>query len=226
MFQSIIQNAGTTEREIIAILIMMGIALIIGILIAVVYMKTDRQYSKNYATALVILPPMVCAVISAINGSIAAGLGIAGTFALVRFRSQQGSAKEIAVVYGDMAIGLLASTGYIFYTVVVGVLFMAILLVTAAFGFGEHKETERTYKIQIPSDFDYNEIILPVLTKYADHVKLVSVKTSEKNDSTELKYFLSLKKNTADIELIQELRKVNTGLPIHCSTEPESKNSL
>ena len=53
----------------------------------------------------------MCVIILMVSGSIGAGVAIAGTFSLVRFRSVPGTAREILAVFLSMAAGLACGMG-------------------------------------------------------------------------------------------------------------------
>ncbi len=74
---------------------------------------------------------------SAVNGSVgAAGLAVAGTFALVRFPRRAGNGKEIVGLFLSMSIGLVCGMGYIY----VAILYFVIM---AAFVFSRLREIRR-----------------------------------------------------------------------------------
>lgn len=57
------------------------------------------SYTKDYIVAVAVLPVIVSLVIMLVGNSVARAFSLAGAFALVRFRSAPGSAKDIAVVF-------------------------------------------------------------------------------------------------------------------------------
>ena len=89
-----------------------GVSLLLGILIAAAYMYNTR-YTKSFVVTLAMLPAIVCVIIAMVNGSIGAGIAVAGTFSLVRFRSVPGTAKEICAIFLAMATGLATGMGYL-----------------------------------------------------------------------------------------------------------------
>ncbi|MEI3086102.1 MAG: hypothetical protein V8S87_08955 [Oscillospiraceae bacterium] len=52
------------------------------------------HHTGSLTLSLAMLPPVVALIIMLVNGNIGAGLAVAGTFALVRFRSVPGSARR------------------------------------------------------------------------------------------------------------------------------------
>ena len=88
MFNSVIPTAMTLS----AFLMCIFAALVLGVLTALVFSFRNR-HSGSLILALAVLPPIVALVIMMVNGNIGAGLAVAGTFSLVRFRSAPGTAR-------------------------------------------------------------------------------------------------------------------------------------
>lgn len=71
------------------------------------------------------------------NGNVGAGVAVAGTFSLVRFRSVPGTAKEIGTIFLAMASGLICGMGYLAY----GMLFS----LTLGAGAGENDKHGKSF---------------------------------------------------------------------------------
>ena len=92
-------------------MIYIAVALGLGAVIAASYMFKTKT-SRSFLATLALLPALVSVVIMMVNGSIGAGVAVAGTFSLVRFRSAPGTAREITAVFLAMATGLICGMGY------------------------------------------------------------------------------------------------------------------
>ena len=127
LFQSIfnesISQTGSVQPWVFFTLL--GVAVVIGLFIAFCYMFRN-EYSKNLVISLAILPPIVTVLIMLASGNIGVGVAIGGVFALTRFRSAQGTAKEITHIFLSMAIGLTLGLGYIFIAVILAVVVEAL----------------------------------------------------------------------------------------------------
>ena len=86
-----------------ASLICLASALVLGIVIACVYMY-KTTHTKSFVITLAMLPAMVQTVIMLVNGNLGVGVAVMGTFSLIRFRSIPGSASEIAAIFFAMVI--------------------------------------------------------------------------------------------------------------------------
>jgi hypothetical protein len=87
-----------------AFFICFGVSLVLGFCIAFAFMFRNR-YTKSFVVTLTIIPAVIQLLIMLVSGNIGTGIGVAGAFSLVRFRSAQGSAREIGFVFMSTAVG-------------------------------------------------------------------------------------------------------------------------
>lgn len=211
-FSSIISGSITIST----FLICTAVSLLLGILTALVYMFKNRC-SQSFAITLAILPAIVEVVIMLVNGNIGAGVAVAGAFSLVRFRSAPGTAKEIGAIFLAMAIGLATGMGYVTLSVIFFVIIGAFMLLLNLFKFGNSDRSERTLKITIPENLDYDGIFDDLFSQYTKKATLEKVKTSNMGTLYELHYSIVLKTAEIPKAFIDELRTRNGNLNITCS---------
>lgn len=160
MFTSVIDtSSGSVSVE--SALLCTGAALILGILIAVVYM-VDNHYTKNFVITLALLPALVQIVILIVNGNLGASVAVLGTFSLVRFRSAPGKSKEIMNVFFAMAVGLACGMGQLVFAAIVTVIISLAMLILTKSRFGEKRGDWKHLKIVIPENLDYHIILKDV----------------------------------------------------------------
>ena len=99
-----------SEMSLVSFLVCIFTAMVLGLLASLVFSDRDH-HSPAFRQSVALLPPLVTLVIMLVNGNIGAGLAVAGTFALVRFRSAPGTAKEITALFFAVAIGLACGMG-------------------------------------------------------------------------------------------------------------------
>ncbi|MBR1796404.1 MAG: DUF4956 domain-containing protein [Clostridiales bacterium] len=200
-------------------IIYIAVALVLGIVIAASYMFKTKT-SKSFAATLTLLPALVCVVIMMVNGSIGAGVAVAGTFSLVRFRSAQGTAKEITAIFLAMASGIICGMGYFLYAGIFTAIICAVMIILKAVGFGEGRDQKELY-ITIHEDLDYEGVFDSILDTYTREHQLLSVKTTDMGSLFRLKYAYTLKNNMSEKEFIDKLRVKNGNLPITvCVAQP------
>ena len=195
-------------------------AMVLGFGTALVFLVRDR-HTNAFSQSLALLPGVVTLVIMLVNGNIGAGLAVAGTFALVRFRSAPGSAKEITGLFISVAIGLACGMGYVGVAVIFFVLMSVYVLGLGAARFGEESEKHRHLKITVPENTDYESLFADLLEKYTSFHELNKVRTTNMGTLFELQYQVVLKDPRQIREMIDEIRCRNGNLNIVCSREAD-----
>lgn len=227
IFGGIFDTQSTTVISVWKFLLCVGVALVIGVILAAVYSYKNR-YTKSFLVTLAILPAIVCVVIMMVNGNVGAGVAVAGAFSLVRFRSVPGTAKEIGAIFLAMAAGLIAGMGYLGYAVLFTVVLCGCMLLYNKLSFGSRKNVQETkvLHITIPEDLDYTGVFDEVLEKYTSSHELVQVKTTNMGSLFRLTYELVLSSADVEKELIDKLRCRNGNLEISVSRKETTVNEL
>lgn len=206
-------------------LICIGVSLLIGLFMAMVYTYKSK-YTKSFVITLATLPAVVCMVILMVNGNLGAGVAVAGAFSLVRFRSVPGTAKEISAIFLAMCVGLAMGMGYIGYGVIFAIIISGITVIYNISNIGEIKNTHRTMKITIPEDLDYSGVFDDLFEKYTTECDLVHIKTTNMGSLFKLTYDLNLFKNDIEKDFIDELRCRNGNLEITMTKQVSSSAEL
>lgn len=222
LFNSIFGGDAQTTISVWNFLLCIGVSLVLGFAYYIAYSLKNKT-SSSYKTSLVFLPPVVCVVIMMVSGNIGIGVAIAGAFSLIRFRSAQGSAKEICVIFMAMCSGLIAGVGYLAFAVLFTI-FMCVLVICSnlIFNAKEKNSRRKTLKITIPEDLDYTDIFADIFARYTDENRLMQVKTSNMGSLYKLTYDITLKKDVTEKQFMDELRIRNGNLEIMILREEQN----
>lgn len=213
-----------TELTLTSFLICTGVSLLLGVGTALVAGYRSRS-TQSLAVTLAILPAVVQAVIMLVNGSIGAGIAVAGAFSLVRFRSAPGTAREIAAIFLAMAIGLATGMGYVGLAVLLFLILAGAMLALTVLRFGQKEDAGRILKITIPEDLDYDGLFDDLFERYTTAHTLEKVKTTNMGTLYELRYRITLRQEPVPKVFLDELRCRNGNLNITCC-RVESHESL
>ena len=195
-------------------------AMVLGFGTSLIFRARDR-HTGAFSQSLALLPGVVTLVIMLVNGNIGAGLAVAGTFALVRFRSAPGSAKEITGLFMAVAIGLACGMGFVGIAVIFFVLMALYVLLLGGLGYGEESDLHRHLKITVPENVDYETLFDDLFETYTSSHELCKVRTTNMGTLYELQYRIVLKDPRRTREMIDAIRCRNGNLNIVCSREAE-----
>ncbi|MBR6252675.1 MAG: DUF4956 domain-containing protein [Clostridia bacterium] len=213
MFSSIFESSTVNGLEFSSAGLLGVAGILMGILMAFVYMKTTKQYSKNFIVSLAILPVLVMIAILMVNGNLGVSFAIAGIFGLVRFRSIPGNSKEILATFLAVVIGLALGRGYITFAAAITVVVSLLMFVYSIIPIGS-KDNDRKLKVVIPENLNYLDAFDEIFTKYTKTHELEKVKTTNMGAMYELSYVVSLKNDINEKAFLDDLRVRNGNLNI------------
>ncbi len=223
MLESILSTS--TDLTAANFILLAGVSLLLGFLSALVYMYRNT-YTKGFVVTLVLLPVVVQTVIILVSGNLGAGVAVAGTFSLVRFRSVPGGAREIAAIFAAMALGLATGMGYIGLAFLLFAAIAAASMLLLTMRFGEQDANHRRLRVTMPEDLDYNEVFDDVFAEYTTKTELKKVRTTNLGSMFELHYDLILRDPAQEKRFLDELRTRNGNLNILLSRTPGNSDEL
>lgn len=220
LFRGVFDTATTAVITVTDFMLCLGVALVIGLVMALAYMYRTR-YTKSFVVTLALLPAVVCVVIMLVNGNVGTGVAVAGAFSLVRFRSVPGTAKEICTLFLAMGAGLIAGMGYLGFAILFMVVMCAIFLLYNRLDLGT-KKNAAAYKIvtiTIPEDLDYSGVFEDIFAEYTTSSDLVRVKSTNMGSMFKVTYHVTLRDTTREKEMIDKIRCRNGNLEITVSRQ-------
>lgn len=209
MFESVISG----NLNIMSAFICIISAVVLGLIISLVHMKTSR-YSNNFIITLAVLPILVSVIMIMVNGNLGTGIAIAGAFSLVRFRSMPGNAKEIMSVFFAMTIGIAIGAGYVVFASIITIVVSLMIILLTLIKYGDNNNKYKRLDIVVPETLDYDNIFDEIFNKYVDKYELIRIKTTNLGSLYELKYDITLKDKISEKDFIDDLRIRNGNLKI------------
>lgn len=224
IFNSIFGSLATIS--ITNFLACLGAALAIGVFVTFMYSRHSDS-SKSFLATLALLPAVVCVVIMLVNGNIGAGVAVAGAFSLVRFRSAQGSAKEIGAIFLAMGAGLICGMGYLLFAAIFAVIISIAFIIFSNVNFDTGKSRlKKTLTITIPETLDYTHVFDDIFEKNTSRHELTRVKTTNMGSLFKLTYDIVLKNAMNEKVMIDEIRQRNGNLEISINRTDTAKAEL
>ena len=218
---TIFQGSFTLSQFLMAL----GSSVVLGFILALVFMYKNT-YSKSVVLALVLIPAVESVVIMFVNDNLGLGLSVAGSFALIRFRSVKGNAKELVAIFIAMTIGIITGTGFIVLAVIFTALLCIVMFILTVIEFGQPNENQCYLKITIPESLNYNDVFEDILNKYTSSHELTNIKTLTLGSLFRVEYSIFLKDSKQIKQMIDELRTRNGNLEISCGKEFTNREEL
>ena len=211
MFDSIYSSSVTASE----FFMMAGVAVLSGLLFAWIMSRRVRS-TKRFFIVAALIPFVVGAVITFVNGSIGAGVAIGGAFSLIRFRSAQGTADEIAAILIAMGAGIAFGMGYLAYGIIILVVLALLYFLLASLHLFDSKplREERLLKVTVPESLEYTELFDEPFARYLNSVERLGVKTTGMGSMFRLSFLVRMKDPKEEKAFIDELRTRNGNLEI------------
>ena len=223
MFDSIYSSSVTANQ----FFIMAAAALVAGFIYS--YLLSFKvQSTKRFFVVTSLIPFVVGAVITFVNGNIGAGVAIGGAFSLIRFRSAQGSSDEIASLLIGMGSGIAFGMGYIGYGVILLIGLSLIYVLISSFSVFEHKRMPKNMllRITIPESLEYNHVFDKTFDHYLKSYENCGVKTTGMGSMFRLSFKIVMKDSREEKAFIDELRTMNGNLEIAITPYTDLQNQL
>ena len=195
-------------------LISTGAALLAGVIFAWI-MSFKVKATKRFFLVSAILPFAVAAVITFVSGNIGAGVAMGGAFGLIRFRSAQGSADELASILIAMSAGIAFGMGYVAYGVIILLGLSVLYNLLSMLPIFEHEAPEdKLLKVTIPESLDYCDMFDKTFDRYLEKHESVGVKTTGMGSMFRLSFRIRMKDKKEEKAFIDEIRTMNGNLEV------------
>lgn len=182
--------------------------------------------NRRFFIVVSVLPFVVSTVITFVSGNIGAGVAFGGAFALIRFRSAQGTSDEIAAILVTAAAGVAFGMGYVAYGVLILVVLGLLFLLLSSVNIFSHAamQQDKLLIVTIPESLDYARVFDDTFAHYLKSVESVGVKTTGMGSMFRLSFRIRMKNPAEEKALIDELRIRNGNLEI--SVLPYVENQI
>lgn len=223
IMDSIIKSDMTSVTFDLVIKILLS-SFLFGAILSVLYILTNRRdgYSKGMSYTLIMLPSilaMLCVVSSNLSGAgnsstALSAISIGGALTIIRFRSTQGSPKDLAYIFAALTLGLACGRGFIAVAAILDIFMVLVMISLMYIQFGDSRNPKKLLKITIPESLNYDGVFDEILAKYTTQWSIVKIKSSNFGTMFELRYAINFKKGINTKEMLDEIRCLNGNLNI------------
>lgn len=206
----------TDSLNLTSMLAVTASSLLLGFAVSLLYIKTHKHsgYTPSFAVTLVMLPIIIAIIILLIGDNVARAFSLAGAFTIIRFRSAPADPKDITYIFFTLAVGLALGLGYIGYSVLFTLILGLVIAFMESFKYACPKNEHMILKVTVPEDLNYQNLITDILEEYTVEYKLKKVRTADFGALFETVYYIELKKDCDQKEMIDKIRARNGNLNV------------
>jgi len=193
-----------------SILVSLLLAAVLTQSIAWVYARTYRglSYSRSFVQALVVAGPVSAMLMLAIGNSLARGIGIVGTLALIRFRTNVRDPLDMLFVFSAFGAGIAAGTGSFAAAVIGTFIFLALVALLRLTGFGAQQRYDGVVRFALPNVPDARDHLMRVLEGSCSHFALITMREVKQGAAHEHAYQVSLRDPAGEADFVTALTSI------------------
>lgn len=185
------------------------LAFLMSTLIAIVYERTFEglSYSKGLVQSMILGSLVSCLLMIAIGDNIARGIGIVGSLAIIRFRTNLRNPRDLIFLFASLGVGV--ASGVKSYTTVLvgGLIFCLVVILLYISPFGSRRCHDGLVRFQIPSDTD-PVLVGDIMKKFTKHFVLVTMRDVAQGQAFDYAYQIRLHHSEDNETLVRELEQI------------------
>jgi hypothetical protein len=208
--QALSVTGGTPPSFTLALFSLIA-ALLLAQLISAVYVWTHRSlsYTRSYVHAISIASEIACMLLQAANNNLVAGIGIAGSLAVLRIRIALRDPRDLVFIFGGVAVGVACGVHAFTVAIAGTIVFTGAAIAMTLTEAGQRHLFEGMLRFHAPTDSSTEQAINEVLRKYTGRFALMTLREIRQGEAMEYAYHLRLKKSDERVALVRELEAVN-----------------
>ncbi len=202
----------TAPMSLTSIIGAMLLSFLLAFMYASVYQWTFSgfSYSKSFIQSMILGSMVTCLLIMAVGESLARGLGILGTLAIVRFRTPIRDPRDAMFLFACMGTGIACGSGLPLVAIGGTVMINAVALFLHFAPFASRREYEGLLRFLSSRNEDSKQIVDALLEKHCESFTLIAVRDVAQGGTVEFSYHIRLMDPSYQRELLNALREVKT----------------
>lgn len=179
-------------------------------LIACVYTWTHRglSYSRSFVVSLALAGLVATILMLAIGNNIARGLGLLGTLAIVRFRTNMRDTRDMIFIFAVLSVGIAAGVQAVQIALIGAGVFCAFAVHLALAPFGRKRKFDGLLRLSAPADENVDRRLRHVLDQHCSQYVLVNLREVAQGERVDQSYQVKLRTPTYQQHLMAALGKV------------------
>lgn len=207
-FLSTVSNVD--NQSVFLIVFSLLLAFMLSALIVFTYDKVSQEVIRpdHFLQSLILMSLVTAIIMQSIGDSLARGFGIFGALAILRFRTNISSPRNIAFIFAAMAVGIACGV-YSFLTAMIGTLvFCLVAFFLRLTPFSRENNLRGQLRLELPAAADQAAMqrLLQQWSKRAILKRYRFLDTAPEGDYIEYTFEIYMHDERRSIDLLQALR--------------------
>ncbi len=198
---------------------MMGVeqivfSLLLTFVLSFVFATTYRwtfagfSYSRSFVHTMVLGSMVVCLVIMAIGNNLARGLGILGTLAIIRFRTNVRDPRDMIFLFAAFGVGIACGASSFSVAIVGTITISAAALVLHWSPFASRRDYEGLLRFMLPAVPTLEGDVQAVLKQHCSAFHLIAMREAAQGDRLEYSYQIRLIDPSYHADILEKMRAI------------------
>ncbi|MCW5981107.1 MAG: DUF4956 domain-containing protein [Bryobacteraceae bacterium] len=203
-----LEGSSVTDFRVALASILMAFAL--AHLVAAAYSWTHRglSYSRSFVHTLVMGGVVAAMLMLAIGNNLVWGIGIVGTLAIIRFRTNLRDPRDMVFIFAALAAGIAAGVRAYAVGLIGTVIFCGVSVYLNSVPFGARNQFDGLLRFTLPGASDATQRIHRILQTHCSAFVLASLQQVALGDETEHAYQVRFRRDESRHELVRDLEEV------------------
>jgi uncharacterized membrane protein YhiD involved in acid resistance len=186
-------------------------AFLLSAIIAKVYEITYQglSWSKSLVQALILGSIVTCLIMMAIGDNLARGIGIIGSLAIIRFRTNLRDPRDMVFIFSALGVGVASGVQSYAVAVMGTTVYCLVALMLRFADLGTWSRHEGYVRFQIPSGAGATEQITKSLRSHTKRFNLVTMRDVAQGQNIDFTYQVRLASEEDAVRLMGDLDKID-----------------
>lgn len=204
-------NYGVMQLEWHSVVLSFLIAFLMSALIAAVYTRTFQglSYSRGLVQTMILGSMISCLLMIAIGDNVARGIGIVGSLAIIRFRTNLRDPRDLVFLFASFGVGVASGVQSYLTAMIGGSAFCLVSIMLSRLEFGTRRSHDGMVRFQVPAGTDIADRITHIFMQSSKHFALVTMRDVAQGSAMDYTYQIRLADPEDSGELIRELKQVD-----------------
>ncbi|MBN1586146.1 MAG: DUF4956 domain-containing protein [Candidatus Omnitrophica bacterium] len=202
-------TASQGEYSVFTVLFVLTLALVLGLIISSVYMRTHSgfSYSRSFVFTLVFVTSLIAVVMMVIGSNLAVAFGLVGALSIIRFRTVVKDTKDTAYIFFALAVGMAVGTQNYQVAIVSTVFISLMMVIFTKLNYGSLLADNYILRLFMSAGSHSEEVLKEIFNKKLKKSVLLNMSRNGSGDDFELVYSVTPKKNVKISEVVDSLSR-------------------
>ena len=207
---SLLLDFGTIKLHWQTVLLSLVFAFCLSSMVTIVYEKTFQglSWSRGLMQSMVLGSIITCLLMIAIGDNVARGIGIVGSLAIIRFRTNLREPRDLVFLFAALGAGVACGVQSYAAAAFATALFCLIAIAMQSSSFGTRRKYDGLVRFQLPTGPTFAAQVARILQDIPRTFALVTMRNVAQGDLLDYTYQVKLAREADSARLIEALEGI------------------